>query len=274
MANICKFVPTGNPDETLSTINFVLETEYSRFGKERISSCYVFNIVVKGAGTFILRGKQFSVKRGDIFFIIPGESYSIIPGQSFACAYISYIGLRANKLMDKLGIKTDMPVFPGYEKYVKFYTDAFSLVGDSTVEILAEGLLLYGFSLIGKSCESRAEKAETDAFSDIKKYVDKNFSDSALSLESLCRKFRYNSKYISKLFKRKLNVGFKDYLTVLRIQHACALMKEGSVPVKTVAYQCGFSDPLYFSKVFKLKMLISPKEYCEYQHKSAEASRR
>ena len=262
--NICKVVSVGNPAETLNTINFVYETDYCRLDKiikNRLSPCYVFNLVVEGSGTFIMQGKEFKISKGDIFFIFPSVGYRILNAKNLKCVYISYVGLRANKIMDKLNITVDSPVYGGHEKYINMYMEAFSLLNETTLDMMSESLLLYGFSIIGKEVESKSQSENMDIFLKIKRFVDENFPDCTLSLESLCEKFKYNKKYISKLFKTKMNLGFKDYLTMLRIQHACALMKEEYVSVKTVAYKCGFNDQLYFSKVFKTKMQLTPKEY-------------
>ena len=47
----------------------------------------------------------------------------------------------------------------------------------------------------------------------------------------------------------------------LRIQHACMLINEGLSNIKDIATLSGYRDPLYFSKVFKNAMMLSPKEY-------------
>ena len=262
--NICKFVPVGNPAETLSTINFVYETEYCKLDKAekcRVSPCFVFNLVTDGSGILFMQGREFKIKKGDIFFIFPSVGYRIAQAGSLKCVYISYVGLRANRIMDNLRITAENPVYEGHEKYINMYMEAFSLLNETTLDMMSESLLLYGFSIIGKEAENKPQSENLDIFLKIKRYVDENFPDCTLSLESLCDKFKYNKKYISKLFKLKLNVGFKDYLTMLRIQHACALMKDEYVSVKNVAFKCGFTDQLYFSKVFKAKTQLTPKEY-------------
>ena len=54
-----------------------------------------------------------------------------------------------------------------------------------------------------------------------------------------------------------------SYLRTLRIKHAVTLMDFGVQSVKNVALLSGFSDPLYFSTVFKKQMGITPKEYAQ-----------
>ena len=67
--------------------------------------------------------------------------------------------------------------------------------------------------------------------------------------------------YLSHLFKQKMNVGFSEYLRTLRINYAITLFDNGLDSIKNVALLSGFSDPLYFSSVFKKTVGKSPKDY-------------
>ena len=57
------------------------------------------------------------------------------------------------------------------------------------------------------------------------------------------------------------------YINTIRIQYACSLPEQGITSVKDISTMCGYSDSLYFSKVFKRKMGLSPKEYIEAKRK-------
>lgn len=91
---------------------------------------------------------------------------------------------------------------------------------------------------------------ESDTLPSIKN-VDESFTDLALSLLQISRKYLYNAKYISSAFKKKYKVGLNQYITTLRIQYACTLIEQGFTSVESIASLCGYSEPLYFSKVFK-----------------------
>ena len=56
-------------------------------------------------------------------------------------------------------------------------------------------------------------------------------------------------------------MGYSEYVRSLRIKYAVSLFDHGIDSVKNVALLSGFTDPLYFSTVFKKCLGVSPKEY-------------
>ena len=71
----------------------------------------------------------------------------------------------------------------------------------------------------------------------------------------------YNKKYLSALFVKNKNVKFKEYLNSLRINRALELIGDPDLSVSEISEKCGFSDPYYFSKVFKKITGLTPTEY-------------
>ena len=46
-----------------------------------------------------------------------------------------------------------------------------------------------------------------------------------------------------------------------RVKKATELMETSNIYIKNIGFAVGFSDPLYFGKVFKKYRLYSPNEY-------------
>ena len=105
----------------------------------------------------------------------------------------------------------------------------------------------------------------------IKKYIDDNFSDTELSLEKIGSALSYHKKYVSSLFKKTYHIGITEYLNLARIQHACTLMEQGFTSIRDIAQLCGFKDPLYFSRVFRGRLGMAPREYLAGLKPSKEA---
>ena len=47
----------------------------------------------------------------------------------------------------------------------------------------------------------------------------------------------------------------------IRMKMAADMLRENQYTISEIAYQTGFSDPSYFSRVFKSVFQITPKEY-------------
>ncbi|MBQ9769648.1 MAG: helix-turn-helix transcriptional regulator, partial [Clostridia bacterium] len=57
------------------------------------------------------------------------------------------------------------------------------------------------------------------------------------------------------------NTGYSEYLRTIRIKYAVSLFNHGIDSVKNVALLSGFSDPLYFSTIFRKEIGVTPTEY-------------
>lgn len=263
MQNICKFVPLNDYSETIQVINFVHETKETKILEPKISSVYRINFVNSGSAVIQCGAQRRIVYKNDIFFIIPSVPYLIEGDEEFTYSYISFFGTRASFLIDKLKVDYKNFVFTGVEGLSLVWQKLTSM-SDLVGEFAYEGVVLYTFACIGDTVlaeNSNDKTLQADKFMLIKKYIDDNFSDSDLSLELIAQKFSYNKKYLSTAFKRNFKVGITEYVNTLRINHACVLMEQNYTSVSDIAYLCGFSDPFYFSKLFKANMKVSPKEF-------------
>ena len=61
-------------------------------------------------------------------------------------------------------------------------------------------------------------------------------------------------------FKQLTGTTIMEYLNRYRCRQAASLLQDG-LPAARAAEQCGFSDPAYFSRIFKRCMGVSPSQY-------------
>jgi YesN/AraC family two-component response regulator len=93
----------------------------------------------------------------------------------------------------------------------------------------------------------------------IKNYIDENYEDA--SLETVSELFHLNLHYISRLFKKKTNMNFSDYLNQVRMEKAKLMLNNSEIYISEICSRVGYSDPRSFSKAFKKHFGISPREY-------------
>lgn len=81
-------------------------------------------------------------------------------------------------------------------------------------------------------------------------------------LERLADKVGMNASYISRLFKFKTGQTITDYLIGIRISKAKELLIEHpDLKNYEIAEKVGYSDPVYFNKLFKKMCGMTPKDY-------------
>lgn len=246
-------------DGTINILNFVYETKKQVFTALRCETVCKLHLVIKGTGLLHMSGAVYELKEGDAFFLFPSVLCGIEGLTDFEYMYISFMGSRANAVMDKININKKNFIFRGAQKLIPLWSEA--ITDDTAImHLRCEGLFLYSLSLFG---EHIGEKgcSEGNLMPTVRRFIDENYTDPTLSLSTLSRVYGYSEKYISAVFKKRFRIGISDYITTLRIQHALTLVEEGQTFVKDIAVRSGFSEPLYFSKVFKKKTGVSPKEY-------------
>lgn len=95
-----------------------------------------------------------------------------------------------------------------------------------------------------------------------KEYIKEHFNKD-ISLEEVAKYVDISPYYFSKLFKEEEGQNFIEYLTSLRIAKAKKLLQESEASIKEVCCEVGYSDPNYFSRIFKKVVGYTPTEYRE-----------
>lgn len=91
-------------------------------------------------------------------------------------------------------------------------------------------------------------------------YVNENYSDIDLNVDKICAYLGVSSAYFSTVFKKETGKSFTNFLTDIRMKQAVSLLDQDE-KTYVVAEKVGYSDPNYFSYVFKKQFGISPSKY-------------
>ena len=93
--------------------------------------------------------------------------------------------------------------------------------------------------------------------------ISQNAFDAQIDLSSILSKSGYSKDYIRACFKKITKKTPNEFLTEVRIKHACFLIDifHNKMSLTDISEQCGYTDYIYFSKKFKSVMGLSPKEY-------------
>ena len=92
-------------------------------------------------------------------------------------------------------------------------------------------------------------------------FVEQHIDNSDLSVTELAAKLNVSKSGLNRKLKSLLGVAPKEFINKARMNRAVALLHHSDLPVKEIAYRCGFCDQNYFGKCFRAAMGVSPSEY-------------
>lgn len=102
---------------------------------------------------------------------------------------------------------------------------------------------------------------------DVIRYMYRHLEEN-LTLEQLSREFDLSPSYLSAVFQTCTQHSPMNFFISLKMKKACRLLRTTDLYVYEVAERLGYSDPYYFSRLFKKTVGISPREYqnSDYMH--------
>ncbi|MCR4999235.1 MAG: response regulator [Lachnospiraceae bacterium] len=119
------------------------------------------------------------------------------------------------------------------------------------------------FEQIRKICDEIQTTKEETSDSVVSRsltYIKEHFSEE-ITLDDVARQVDISPYYFSKLFKQEVGENFIEYLTQTRIAKAKEYLVNPKYSIKEICGLCGYSDPNYFSRIFRKYEGISPSEY-------------
>nr|WP_276316303.1 response regulator [Paenibacillus artemisiicola] len=115
-------------------------------------------------------------------------------------------------------------------------------------------------SLLYPASSKAARYPANALISDVLFYL-REHSKETIKLDDLSARFHINQAYLSKLFKKEIGVTPAKYMTQLKMEKACSLLAGTNLSINDVAQEVGYEDYLYFRKVFKNTLGITPSAF-------------
>ena len=246
-----------------------------------IRNNYVLHIVCEGKGVLYYQNRVWSVEPGQMLLLFPGEvaKYRADRANPWFYCWVGFHGKLAGKVTEKIGFSPESPVLP-----VGDPAEAETVIEDmlQTKEMEAGGKLRRNaklLTLLADLIENKPEKEEAgaadgDSFSYVEyaiQYINNHFMDKLRVLE-LAERIGISRSYLVKLMHRETGMSPQEYLIEVRMRRAREILLRTEDPIREIAAECGYEDPLSFSKSFKSRHGLSPSEYRKKyrnQHESA-----
>ena len=264
-------------------------------------TCDQENILVlmeQGQCLFKIDGEEYRAQSGDLIFIPAGQEYQRHPLNDAPARFYYFhfsldeppapqrarelarewmkrqameyrsaeLGGRTQDMTVCLGIKTSLP-----EKGMDIAQSALEEFEGGTLEGRLIYTLHFSHLLALATREGMHEmlsQNELAAEADIPLklrtailYIRSHY-DHALTVGEVCRQAGVSRQHMIRLFRQELNVTPIQYINRIRIMHAKDLLwRNVDLTVKELAYELGFADEHYFSRLFMKVVGESPSAF-------------
>lgn len=251
---------------------------YHRTIKAGVDACVVnwhenleIQFFVDGKGRVLLNGERLEVKKNDIA-IINSNSLHCDDTDGFLDFYAIIID---NKLCSDSDIHCDSICFEQItdmenirillKNIINIYYSKECLYKKAKLKTAVLSLVIILSE--AHSVSVSAFKAENDTHGAVKwaiEYINGHYAEK-LTLDTIAKNAFINKYTLSKSFKLLTGRTVVEYINNFRCQRVKELIYEG-IPISTAAFQCGFNNISFFTKVFKKYTGKLPSEYKKSVH--------
>ena len=206
-------------------------------------------------------GISYYVSYGDSVLIFPRSRFKIVPNRTAKYVWVEIAGFEIPAILGRIAFSQKKPVLgkitkDGFEELFKMPCEMrhpYSLYRLSGFTML---LLSYYVEYFPR------KSVETEGYiSQAIKYIDENLSTPSLSVKDVTQALKIDRSHLYRIFKNELGVSVIDYIIHRRIYKSEIMLSNISLSIKDVAYSVGFTDQMYFSRVFKRINGRTPTEF-------------
>lgn len=244
-----------------------------------------------GTGEIYFEHEKFEYKKDDVLIIPRNFSHTII-SHSGEKSFWEYIYLKPSVLLEKVynaETRKKMKLLEEieYRPFLKSKKDAGVLITELDLimdqyrrkeyeyKISIDGLLLALLLEIARINHKDHEKPEFEKKTNPEKvevlgvaldYIEENFAKD-LRISDISQAAYVSETYLRKLFMECCSVSPMHYAKMIRIEHACELLKKKDVNINEVAFQVGYTNLSTFINNFKCITGETPKQWKQNKKK-------
>ncbi len=261
-----------------------LRIHKARIGKhwiwpEHINRDTEFVLTKKGTMRCRIDNVEFTASDGDVFFIQTGQLHY----EEILSEHLDIFTLRFNLLDRKNNLCrfiTGESLKPQYlkgfgTKSADLFEQILQLVWNEKpgTEKKIEAIILKLIALVRKQYGKDPYEAKPSAVSahhrtlvrQAEDHIRANL-DRKISIPDLAKVCCISPHHFAHIFKETMGVPPLHYIQQLRMDQARRLLADDSLCVYQVAQKVGYSDPFYFSRIFKKATGYSPQTFRSYIH--------
>lgn len=233
---------------------------------------FVFIYCTEGEGWLELDDRHQKIRANQFFMLPKGEAhrYGASNYSPWSIYWMHFEGTMAKDVFAryKMNISPN-DIFPFENERIELFDQIYKIFQSDYVEPSLEYANILALNFIGafvfgdiyRSTDAHARDNLVDAIIDfLTDNLDKSFTSHEIADE-----FNYSTSYLFSLFKKRTGYAIIHFFNLKKTQKACEYLKYTDMSVKEISFSMGFQDPLYFSRLFKKNMGMSPRAYKKAQ---------
>ncbi|WP_042261673.1 GlxA family transcriptional regulator [Paraburkholderia heleia] len=111
---------------------------------------------------------------------------------------------------------------------------------------------------------------ESSIIGKVQRYIDDHLSE-VLSIEQLADAVYVSRRTLSRIFGKYLHMTPSAFVDHVRVDAAKRLLEERNIPMKTIAFNCGFHNATHMRMVFQRRLDLTPRQYRQQSHATGDA---
>lgn len=235
---------------------------------------YLFHYVISGTG--ILNAddskgmtKTYSVKSGQGFFIFPGQITTYIADKNLPWEYIwiEFDGLRVRESLALTDLSSDNPLYHSRSKELRglMLSEMCYIIDhaeESPFHLIGHLYLFFDYFIRSAKSERLISSSRMSDYyiKEAINYIEQNFQNN-ITIEDIAKVCGINRSYFGKIFRRSTGRSPQEFLMNYRMIKAAELLKLTSLSIADIGSAVGYENQLHFSRAFKKKYGVPPREW-------------
>ena len=236
---------------------------------------YELTFVDRGTLETTIEKSDYVINEKELMIYGPGQFHTQRISEGQSCSYITIVFSMVNITPEAPDGENELLLNKVFTYDKKIYTLLNDFVQESSMQIpylnslmtcLLQEIMI---RLLRLEFVSRKEEKpisltrqhyQEELLERILTYIDESICE-PLTIAEICQKFSISRSSLQLLFKENLDQTPKKYISDLKLEKSCQLIREQKYSISEISLMLGFNSIHYFSRAFTHKYNMAPSEY-------------